>query len=113
MIRTNPPFDSAGETYQQTRMSHWDSVARKRDSWQGMGKWYHRRLTEIYRFYVSPNMRVLEIGCADGRLLAQLNPSHGVGIDFSKEMIERAKKNHPGLTFIHADAHDLSTINET
>jgi ubiquinone/menaquinone biosynthesis C-methylase UbiE len=113
MIKTNPPFDSAGESYQQTRMSHWDSVSQKRDSWKGMGKWYHRRLAEIYQFYVSPNMRVLEIGCADGRLLAQLNPSHGVGVDFSEEMVERAKKNHPDLTFIHADAHDLSTINET
>ena len=113
MIKTNPSFDSAGQAYQQTRMSHWDSIARKRNSWQGMGKWYHRRLAEIYKFYVSPNMRVLEIGCSDGRLLASLNPSHGVGIDFAEEMIERATKNHPNLTFIHADAHDLSAIDET
>jgi len=113
MINTNPPFDSAGKTYQQTRISHWDSIARKRDSWQGMGKWYHQRLTEIFRFYVSPNMRVLEVGCGDGSLLASLAPAYGVGIDFSTEMIERAKKNHPDLTFIHADAHDLSAINET
>jgi ubiquinone/menaquinone biosynthesis C-methylase UbiE len=113
MITTNPPFDSAGQAYQQTRISHWDSIARKRDTWKGMGQWYHRRLAEIYRFYVSPNMRVLEIGCADGRLLAGLNPSDGVGIDFSEEMIRRAKQNHPDLEFIHADAHDLSAINET
>ena len=113
MIKTNPPFDTAGQTYQQTRASHWDAIARKRDSWQGMGKWYHNRLAEIYRFYVSPNMRVLEIGCADGRLLAKLDPAYGVGIDFSEEMIERAKKNYPKLNFIHADAHDLSAINET
>ena len=41
------------ETYQQTRQSHWDSIAQKRDNWSGMGKWYHRRLIEIYQYPVS------------------------------------------------------------
>jgi len=113
MLKINPSFDSAGETYQKTRISHWDSIAKKRDSWQGLGIWYHHRLAEIYRFHVSPNLRVLEIGCADGRLLASLKPSRGVGVDFSEEMIRRAKEHHPELTFIHADAHDLSSLNET
>lgn len=113
MTTLNTIFDPAGQTYQKTRIAHWDAVAHKRDSWQGMGKWYHRRLADIYRFYVTPNMRVLEIGCGDGRLLASINPSYGVGIDFSEEMIERAKKNHPNLEFIHADAHDLTGITET
>jgi len=113
MTNIKSDFDPAGQTYQQTRIAHWDSIARKRDSWQGMGKWYHRRLAEIYRFYVTPNMRVLEIGCADGRLLAELKPAHGVGVDFSKEMIERAKERYPEITFIRADAHDLSAINES
>jgi len=113
MTTSNSTFDPAGQAYQQTRISHWDSVARKRDSWQGMGRWYHRRLAEIYRFYVSPNMRILEIGCGDGRLLAELKPAYGVGIDFSKEMIGRAKANYPNLKFIEADVHDLSTVNES
>jgi ubiquinone/menaquinone biosynthesis C-methylase UbiE len=113
MIRTNPPLDWAGKTYQETRIAHWDSIARKRDSWQGMGGWYHRRLAEIYKFYVSPNMRVLEIGCGDGRLLADLDPGYGVGVDFSEEMLQRAREQHPHLDFIHADAHDLSSINES
>ena len=85
------------ETYQQTRQSHWNSIAQKRDNWRGMGKWYHRRLIEIYQYLVSPNQRVLEIGCGMGSLLAHLKPSYGVGIDFSEEMIARAKKRHPEL----------------
>ena len=113
MMKMNTPFDPAGEIYQKTRIFHWDAIARKRDSWQGMGQWYHRRLMELYRFYVPTNSSILEIGCADGRLLASLNPARGVGADFSAEMIERAKKSHPSLEFIHADAHDLSEINET
>ncbi|HSL43254.1 MAG TPA: glycosyltransferase [Anaerolineales bacterium] len=105
--------DTAALTYQQERISHWDAIARKRKSWRGMGSWYHHRLQEIYRFHVSPNQSILEIGCAEGHLLASLNPKRGVGIDFSEEMICRARELHPELEFIVADAHDLSTLNET
>jgi ubiquinone/menaquinone biosynthesis C-methylase UbiE len=98
------------ETYQNTRQSHWNLVARKRDTWRGMGSWYHRRLIEIYQFLVSPNQRVLEIGCGTGSLLARLKPSRGVGIDFSADMIERAKLRHPELEYHQMDAHDLSGI---
>ena len=105
-------FDPAGQAYQQTRIKHWDAIARKRENWQGLGKWYHLRLAEIYRFQVSPNLRVLEIGCGDGRLLAALRPAYGLGVDFSEEMLLRAKKKHPNFKFIHADAHDLTEIGE-
>ncbi len=104
--------DSSAITYQETRISHWDAIARKRDSWHGMGNWYHRRIQEIYRFHVSPNQNVLEVGCAEGNLLAALKPTRGVGIDFSEEMICRARKLHPELEFIHADAHDLTELKE-
>ncbi|MBE7536608.1 MAG: methyltransferase domain-containing protein [Anaerolineales bacterium] len=99
--------------YQQSRSAHWDAIARKRDEWRGMGAWYHKRLAEIYRFRVPPNSRTLELGCADGRLLGALNPSRGVGVDFSPEMIRRAKQKYPNIEFIEADAHDLSALDET
>ena len=105
-------LDPAAQAYQQARIAHWDGIARKRDSWQGMGRWYHRRLQEIYRFHVSPNQTILELGCAEGHLLASLKPTRGVGIDFSKEMICRAREQYPELEFIHADAHDLSGVTE-
>ncbi len=105
--------DLAGKTYQQVRIAHWDAIARKRRSWRGMGGWYHHRLREIYRFHIGPNRNVLEIGCAEGHLLAALKPARGVGIDFSEEMICRAKELHPELKFLHAEAHDLSELHET
>jgi SAM-dependent methyltransferase len=105
-------FDPAANAYQQARIAHWNAIARKRDSWQGMGGWYHRRLQEIYFFHVSPNQNILEVGCAEGHLLASLRPARGVGVDFSEEMICRAKEHYPGLTFLHADAHDLSDLSE-
>jgi len=105
--------DPAGQTYQQTRIAHWDTIARRRDTWQGMGRWYHQRLADIFRFHVGSNLSVLELGCADGRLLAALQPARGVGVDFSEEMICRAQTRYSHLEFIHADVHDLSALHET
>ncbi|MEP6895803.1 MAG: glycosyltransferase [Chloroflexota bacterium] len=108
-----PLFDLAGTAYQQTRITHWDLAAKQRDHWQGAGIWYHRRLAEIYRFNTMPGLKVLEIGCGDGRLLAALKPAQGIGVDFSPEMIHRARKSHSEFEFIQADAHDLSGIDGT
>ena len=109
----SPIFDSAGQAYQKTHIAHWDSVARLRDGWTGWGGSYHKRLAEVYRFLVSPGQRVLEIGCGLGNLISSLQPSHGVGVDFSAEMVVRATARHPEIKFIHADSHDLSFLNET
>ena len=94
--------------YRNARRTLWDFVACKRDHWKGLGRYYHQRLQEIYRFVIPEGMRVLEIGCAEGNLLAALKPSMGVGIDFSPEMIRRAKQMHPDLEFALVDAHDLN-----
>src|SRR5215216_447281 len=112
MTTLHPIFDTAGQAYQQTRMTHWNAIACKRDKWKGLGTWYHNRLKEIYCFHVTPNQKVLELGCGDGRLLAALRPSRGVGVDFSEEMIQRARQKYPQLEFIHIDVHDLAQINE-
>lgn len=104
--------DPAFQRYQRTRIEHWDGVGRQMDRWAGWSGYYHRRLAEIYRFLIPPSLRVLEIGCGRGDLLAALKPSVGVGVDFSGEMILRAKSRHPELRFIQADAHDLSFLAE-
>src|SRR5207253_7066835 len=51
--------------------------------------------------------RVLGIGCGSGDLLAALQPSFGVGVDFSTEMIARAARRYPHLRFVQADVHSL------
>ena len=109
-MNPEPTFDAAGRAYQQTRIAHWDALARRRDTWRGAGGWYHHRLQEIFRYLVGPNKRILEIGCGEGRLLAALHPSRGVGVDFSAEMIQRGKAKYPELEFVLADAHDLSAL---
>jgi SAM-dependent methyltransferase len=99
--------DAARDSYRSTRVTHWDGVARQMDRWSGWGGFYHDRLAEVYSSLVPPGMRVLELGCGRGDLLAALKPAVGVGVDFSAEMIRRARQRHPDLRFVEADAHDI------
>ncbi len=99
--------DPGFQHYQKERIQHWNRVAQSWDSWKGWGGYYRRRLQEIYRFLIPPRLKVLDIGCGSGDLLAALQPSRGVGIDFSDGMIAFARKRHPDLEFIQCDAHDL------
>jgi len=105
-------MDAWSQRYRQERVAHWDTIARQMDDWEGWGKFYHQRLKQIHKFQVPSGLRVLEIGCARGDLLAALKPSDGVGVDFSSEMISRAVPRHPELSFYCADAHDLSCLKE-
>src|SRR5262245_54772191 len=73
---------------------------------------YHRLLKRHYAFLVPPTQRVLEIGSGLGDLLAAVNPSHGVGVDFSPAVVDLARQRHPQLEFAVADALDFAT-NET
>jgi SAM-dependent methyltransferase len=107
---TSSTVDSAQRAYREARIAHWNAVAIKRDSWNGWGAGYHSRLREIYRFLVPPALRVLEVGCGMGDLLAAVGPDRGVGIDFSPEMILRARRKHPDLEFCEGDAHDLASL---
>lgn len=106
----SPPFDAAAEAYRAARVAHWDAVARRLDVSRGWSGAYHRRLATLYRHLVSPGSRVLELGCGTGDLLAALAPARGVGVDFSPEMLARARARHPELTFVEADAHALPDL---
>jgi len=99
--------NEASLAHRNLRSQYWNSIARQRKGWSGWGDYYHRRLAQVYRHLVPPGETVLEIGCGQGHLLAALRPRLGVGVDFSEEMVKRARELHPSLHFIRADAHEL------
>ncbi len=77
--------------YNWERVEHWDQIARDSRRWSA-GNAYHRRMAEFFSFIIPAGSRILEVGCGSGDLLAALNPSRGVGIDLSPEMIANARK---------------------
>jgi len=95
------------DVYRRERIRHWDEIASRRLRWGGARGAYQRRLAAIYRQTIPPGQRVLEVGCETGELLASLQPSFGVGIDFSHAAVREARRRHPGLRFLEADAHAL------
>lgn len=97
--------------YSAERVAHWNRIA-ETYSRRRPGKTYHRRVTQVYRHVVPEGLRVLELGCGTGDLLSALRPSYGVGVDFSSEMLARARDAHPHLKFVEADAHDLKAVGE-
>jgi SAM-dependent methyltransferase len=99
--------------YQQNRIAHWNTVAEKKSHWRGGGGRYHTRLEQLYRLVIPAGMRVLEIGCGYGDLLASVKPGVGVGVDFSPEMIQHAKTKYPALRFEELDAHSVESLGET
>jgi SAM-dependent methyltransferase len=103
-------FDPRLGRFNAERVKHWDRIARSAPAPSPFGAEYYRRLCEIYRFLIPPGLRVLEIGCGRGDLLAELRPAEGIGVDFSGDMVRIAAARHPHLQFIEADAHDMSTV---
>ncbi|MDP8983089.1 MAG: bifunctional class I SAM-dependent methyltransferase/glycosyltransferase family 2 protein [Acidobacteriota bacterium] len=103
---------SALDHYVQERTQYWEDYAGSFGKWEPMRRYYRQRLIEYYRFLIPPGMRVLELGCGHGDLLAALKPAYGVGIDLSPTMIGRARQKYPQLHFEVADAHTVS-LHET
>ncbi|MEN8261815.1 MAG: methyltransferase domain-containing protein, partial [Pseudomonadota bacterium] len=95
------------------KIEHFDAIAGQRRKWREKNRSYYEDLESFIAFLIPENVAVLEIGCGTGELLARLRPSRGVGIDFSRKMIEEARgvfsqEKFGGLEFRVGDAEGIS-----
>ena len=90
----------------------YDRLAGSRDDWIDRNRAFYDDDFRFMRFLVPEGARILELGCGTGRLLAELRPSTGVGIDLSPHMVEIARRNHPELQFICGDFEDPSVLDQ-
>ncbi len=65
---------------------------------------YYDDLNRLHQVLVAPGLRVLEIGCGLGDLLAATHPSHGVGIERDPAIAAAARAAHPNLRILCAEA---------
>jgi SAM-dependent methyltransferase len=76
----------------------------------GFNAAYREGDRRFMQFLVPPGKRILELGCGRGELLAALQPSRGVGVDFAAKTIAKAKELHPDLDFVLGDVEDSATL---
>ena len=100
----------AGPSRKAAILNHSEAYAAARATWREKADFFHREDENYLRFLIPKGARVLEIGCGTGDTLAGLEPSFGVGLDFSPAMVEQARKLHPNLTFMVGDAEDPEVI---
>jgi SAM-dependent methyltransferase len=93
----------------QTRRveTFYDALGADRDRWIARSRYYYETLRRLVQFIVPPDQRVLEIGCGNGDLLAALRPSHGVGVDVSRAMLDLAGRKYPDLELHRQAAEEL------
>ncbi|MBE0621682.1 MAG: glycosyltransferase [Burkholderiales bacterium] len=87
-----------------------DALAAERDKWIARNAFFYDSDYRYMRFLVSEGLRVLDLGCGTGRLLAELRPSVGVGVDISARMIGVARNAYPHLEFHVGDVEDVEFI---
>ena len=91
-------------------LQYFDNLAKDRDNWIEKNRYFYRSDYSYTQFLVGEGKRVLELGCGTGQLLNALNPSHGVGVDLSANMVDIAQKNYPNLEFIQGDIENPELI---
>jgi SAM-dependent methyltransferase len=87
-----------------------DASAASRDQWIACNAFYYGDDYRYMRFLVPKGLRVLDLGCGTGRLLSELEPSRGVGIDLSPASIAIARANYPHLEFHEADIEQSDAL---
>jgi len=79
---------------------------------QGQGKGHAiLAASRIIRSNPSQPMRILELGCGEGQILGALVQAHpqathiqeSIGVDYDPGSLEIARKDYPGIQFIHGD----------
>src|SRR5438046_10625001 len=68
-----------------------DELAQQRAYWLRKGAFFPAEDLRYLKFLIPQGRRILELGCGTGHLLAALKPSFGVGVDFSRAMVARAR----------------------
>lgn len=79
-------WDSPTRRKRKPSEERFDALARDRERWQRRNRYYYDDQRRYFRFLVPEGLRVLEIGCSLGDLLASLKPARGLGIDLSEAM---------------------------
>ncbi len=78
-----------------------------------LARYYRSRIARRLAGIIRPGASVLDIGCGNGDLLAQLQPATGVGVDLRERVVQAARRRHPHLGFHRMRGEEVSRLEET
>ena len=84
-----------------------NSPEMNRDKWLRKARTFHNEDIKFLKEIIPEKSNILELGCGNGHVLANLKPNYGLGVDFSKKLVKEAKNKHHKLNFIEADIEQL------
>jgi hypothetical protein len=87
--------------YYNKAASRWPLYRRKKS-------YYWESITRFCNYFIPAEHKVLEIGCATGELLNNLDAKSKTGIDFSPEMIKIAQSQFPHIPFTTMCAEEIT-----
>jgi SAM-dependent methyltransferase len=103
-----PEFQVREAAERERRIEQYDRFAEERDRWRAKNQAYYRNLERLTGFVVPKGAAVLEVGSGTGDLLAALEPGPGsMGIDISPSLVALARRKHPQIDFVVADAETM------
>ncbi len=112
IIADTKPVRAIDQALKQRVRNQFQMHAAQRRDFRQRNSYYYKCLLDRLRFIIPPGQRILEVGCADGYVLHELNPSEGVGVDFSAGMIEQAEqlKNEKNADHLHFVEGDIECV---
>lgn len=106
-----PVLSSAPLSPRQQRLRDLrDGLAGPLEVWRNRNRAFHEQDQAYLRFLIPSGLRVLDVGCGDGEMLAGLSPSHGVGVELSPALAAAAGRRHPHLEFHAVNPEDEAAL---
>ena len=83
----------------QAETDHVQRYAKEREHWIQSNQYFYEDHYRYLRFLIPSGSYVLDLGCGIGDVLHALEPSHGVGVDLSTDLIATAVRKYPAMEF--------------
>ncbi len=87
------------EQRRERTRNHLAKIASRREIWINRNKYYYDLLSQLLRFLVEPQKKLLSVRCGTGVLLGAVSPRQAKGVDISTEMIQIAQERNPTFNF--------------
>lgn len=95
------------KTRKQQFFQYFEKLAPKYSKYRKRFRYYWKDIISYFNYFINANDSVLEIGCGTGDTLQKIKGNRKVGIDFSPNMIEEARKLYPGIDFRVMEAENI------